>query len=405
MVNTHQMNGGAARAAYRTFCAILIHRPKSRYLSLFKENKDVAVIGLTPNTVRAALAKRFAKLDQLPLSRYKHRIGTLFTPALYANPFRKKISHYHPRLLHLHWTGSGMLNIDDIDKIVCPIVWTLHDTWAFTGGCHYPGACDNYKKKCGQCPQLGSNDPGDLSQKILQKKSESWATKNITIVTPSRWMGEIAQQSSLFNNRNIIVIPNGLDTNTFKPIDRQAARNYLSIDDDYPVILFGAQNVSDLRKGGDLLCAALVHYAKPCTLLLFGVGTLAIEHAPLVTIRRLGNLNDDASLSLAYSAADVFACPSREDNLPNTIAEALACGTPCVAFNINGIPDMIEHMKTGWLAKPFDAIDLAAGITWLAHSADKQQLRHNTREKALNDYTLEVMGKRYAELYEELLLR
>lgn len=403
MVNTNAFAGGAARAAWRTFTAIRTVFPQARYLTLFKEGKDRHITGLAKNSIRAALAQRWLKHDQQVLAAYPNRIPTDFTPGLRANPFRKRLSRHQPALIHLHWIGNGMSSIDEIGVLDCPIIWTLHDTWAFTGGCHYPGNCTGFQHSCGQCPQLNSKNTADLSHTLLTRKTQAWSGLNLTIVTPSHWMANLARQSQLFQGRRIDVIPNGLDTDTFRPIDRQAARQYFNLPKDQPVLLFGAQNLHDDRKGADLLVQALMRYHKPCTLLLFGHGQLDINDAPWVTIRRLGTLVDDASLSLAYSAADVFACPSREDNLPNTVAEALACGTPCLAFNTHGLPEMITHQGNGWLARPFEPDDLAAGITWLCETADKEALRHASRAKALNDYNLHTMSDRYASLYVELL--
>jgi glycosyltransferase involved in cell wall biosynthesis len=159
----------------------------------------------------------------------------------------------------------------------------------------------------------------------------------------------------------------------------------------------------DPRKGGDLLCDALKQLDQPCTLLLFGEGILPLEESSHISVRRLGSLADDISLAMVYSAADVFVCPSREDNLPNTVAEALACGTPCAAFATNGLPDMIEHQKNGWLARPFDPADLAEGIRWLTGHPQRDQLRQAAREKAVSEYNMTVMGNRYMTLYEDVL--
>jgi glycosyltransferase involved in cell wall biosynthesis len=279
----------------------------------------------------------------------------------------------------------------------------LHDTWAFTGGCHYNGDCTGFQRECGSCPQLNSIDDNDMSRALMRRKAATFRGLDLTIVTPSRWMAGLAASSSLFAGRRIEVIPNGLDTEAFKPIDRRAARAYLGVDDERPVILFGAHWLPDPRKGGDLLCKALASYGGPCTLLTFGEGQLPLEDAGNVQLRSLGMLNDAAGLALAYSAADLFACPSREDNLPNTVAEAMACGTPCVAFAANGLPDMITHGVDGWLAQAFNPEDLAAGIRWIATHPKPEELRRAAREKALRDYSLDVMTDRYTALYNELL--
>jgi glycosyltransferase involved in cell wall biosynthesis len=211
----------------------------------------------------------------------------------------------------------------------------------------------------------------------------------------------MARQSSLFAKRRIEVIPNGLDTEIFKPVHKHAARERLGIPSENPVLLFGTKVVTDPRKGWDLLCAALRGLEGPYTLLVFGQGNACIENAPHITVCQLGSFEGDQSLALIYSAADVFVCPSREDNLPNTVAEALACGTPCAAFAANGLPDMIDHRKNGWLAKPFDSTELAEGIRWLAEHPQPDQLRHAARGKALSDYSMTVMGDRYMALYQD----
>jgi glycosyltransferase involved in cell wall biosynthesis len=203
--------------------------------------------------------------------------------------------------------------------------------------------------------------------------------------------------------RRIEVIPNGLDTDVFKPIDKSVAKAYFGLPPGDPVLLFGAQFLTDRRKGGDLLVEALEQIDFRCTLLVFGIGDLSVGTGGPVTVKTVGSLNDDISLAMTYSAADVFVCPSREDNLPNTVAEALACATPCVAFDVNGLREMIEHRKNGWLARPFDSADLGAGIRWVATHPNREQLARAARDKALAEYGLERMSERYARLYAELL--
>lgn len=403
VVNTYQKNGGAARAAYRTFCGIRERYSDARYLTLFRDDWDPGVIGLFNTSIRGAIAQRLVQLDQRPLHAYPDRRNSFFSPATHPNPMRVRLSRFRPKLVHLHWVGHSLLRVEEIGKLRCPVVWTLHDTWAFTGGCHYTSECNGYRKQCGHCPQLGSASGDDISRSLMKRKARAYRDLDLTIVTPSRWLADMASNSSLFAGRRIKVIPNGLDTDTFRPIDRRAARNYLGISNDHPVILFGAHWLPDPRKGGDLLCKSLSLMGTRCTLLTFGEGKLPIEDAPLVTYHPLGSLTDDASLAMAYSAADVFVCSSREDNLPNTVAEALACGTPCAAFEVNGLPDMIDHQRTGWLAKPFDPADLAAGIKWLANHPHPEQLQKAARDKALAEYSLKVMTEQYSKLYAALL--
>jgi len=403
VINTFQKNGGAARAAYRMFCGVRNCYARAHYLTVIKEDADSAITGRMEGSVKGLLAQRLSRLDRLPLLRYRNRKPTTFSPAFWPNPLRTPLERFNAKLVHLHWVGAGMLRIEELRRLRCPIVWTLHDTWAFTGGCHYPQQCEGYKKQCGNCVQLGSGKEHDYSQALMRRKAKTFEQLNITVITPSRWLAAMAKQSSLFAERRVEVIPNGLDTEVFRPLEYAAARKYLGLSHDRPAILFGAQWVTDPRKGGDLLCDALKHLDRPCTLLVFGEGKLPLDDAPHITVRRLGSLADDISLAVVYSAADVFVCPSREDNLPNTVAEALACGTPCVAFDVNGLPDMIDHQKNGWLARPFDSAHLAEGIGWVVGHPQPEELRRAARQKALSEYSLDVMQKRYVALYNDLL--
>lgn len=401
-VNTQQRDGGAARAAWRTFNAVQALRPDSRYLTLYRQDPDPRVTGIAAHSTPGLAARVLSMIDTQALRLYPHRQDAPFSPSLLANPLRTPLGRFRPRLLHLHWVLAGMLRVEELAAVGCPVVWTLHDTWPFTGGCHYPGPCEGFTRECGRCPQLGSNREHDLSRRLMRRKAKVFEALDLTVVTPSRWMADMAGRSSLFGRKRIEVIPNGLDMGVFKPVDQNAARRYLDLAPGEPVFLAGALKLTDRRKGMDLLVEALSLVDFPCTLLTFGHGSMEPvgDH---VRVRPLGLLADDISLAVAYSAADVFLCPSREDNLPNTVAEALACGTPCAAFDANGLPDMIEHKRTGWLAKAFDARDFANGLRHLAFHPDAAQLREACRAKALAAYGQERMGAAYVALFEELL--
>jgi glycosyltransferase involved in cell wall biosynthesis len=412
-VNTFEKIGGAARAAYRIFSEIRNRSIDAHYLMLIKGDPSPDISGRLHSpfgnfsrsfigVLGRALVRALTRLDRIPFCFYP-RIGTVdFSPDFWPNPLRIRLKRFRARLVHLHWVNAGLLGMEELGRLTCPIVWTLHDAWAFTGGCHYTRDCVGFKRYCGRCPQLGSQSENDYSQCLMRKKARVFNKLDITVVTPSRWLAEMAKQSSLFAGRRIEVIPNGLDTNVFKPVPRAAARERLGIPLDKPVVLFGAHSVTDVRKGWDLLRDALSRQKEPCTLLVFGDGEVVVEHAPHITVYQLGSVYDEARLALIYSAADVFVCPSREDNLPNTVAEALACGTPCAAFAVNGLPDMLEHQKTGWLAKPFDSAELAEGIGWLVEHPQPSELRQAAREKAVSDYSMRVMGDRYMALYEDV---
>ena len=350
-------------------------------------------------------------LDTIPLQFYQQRDRVPYSLQWLPNNINSKIKSIAPGIINLHWIGGGYFPIETIAKFEKPIVWTLHDMWAFTGGCHYSGECDLYTKSCGACPQLCSNMEWDLSKWLWKRKARAWQHLNLTIVTPSQWLAKCASSSSLFRGSRIEVIPNGLDTKRYKPVDKQLAKNLIGLPLDKQIILFGAVSAtSDTRKGFHLLMPALQklsHSQRQDQIELVIFGSSQPSKIPDLgfKVHYLGKLNDDISLALLYAAADVFVAPSIQDNLPNTVMEALACGTPSVAFHIGGMPDMIEHQQNGYLAQPFELEDLAKGIVWILEDNLRwQSLSWSAREKVEQEFTVERQAKTYLKLFEEILV-
>jgi glycosyltransferase involved in cell wall biosynthesis len=313
---------------------------------------------------------------------------------------------------HLHWTNAGFLSVADVGALRMPVVWTLHDMWAFTGGCQYDEGCGRHAEGCGNCPLLQQRGPGDLSARRHAAKQRHWQGLDLTVIAPSRWMAAEARRSRLFASRRIEVLANGLDLQRYKPLDRAFARHALGLPADRRLVLFGALNPgSDRRKGYDLLQEALARLAAQpgqqpsLALVVFGSNPPRQETLHGLPAYHFGHLHDDVALALLYAACDVFVAPSRQENLPNTVAEALACGVPCVAFDIGGMPDLIKHQHHGWLAKPFDTADLAAGIAWcLEDSAGRwHALCERARRFAEDELALERQAQRHVDLYRQLL--
>jgi glycosyltransferase involved in cell wall biosynthesis len=257
---------------------------------------------------------------------------------------------------------------------------------------------------------LESDQEQDLSRWIWKRKAKAWESVNLTVVSPSKWLAGCARSSSLFQDKRIEVIPNGLDTQIYQPIERHLARARLKLPQDKLLILFGAMSsTSDRRKGFHLLQPALQKlggsdWRDQVELVVFGSSRPKSEPSFGFKTHYLGSLSDDFALSLVYAVADVFVAPSVQENLPNTVMEALACGTPCVAFKIGGMADLIEHQLNGYLAYPFEIEDLANGIAWVL--ADKKQhnlLRANAREKADQEFTLAHQARQYVHLFQELI--
>jgi glycosyltransferase involved in cell wall biosynthesis len=400
---------GAGRAAHRLNQGLQAIGASSQLLVQSKSSDDRRVI-----TPRTKLEKRVAKLrpsfSQLPLNLYPKREPTDYYASWLPDTMHRQIRTLPADVINLHWLGDGCLDVQSLAKFQQPLVWTVHDMWAFTGGCHYSQGCDLYKRTCGTCPQLGSSMAQDLSRWQWHRKARIWKPLNLTIVSPSEWLAKCVRASSIFGNTRVDVIPNGIDPQRYRPLDRQVVRELLHLPQEKHLVLFGAmQATQDKRKGFNLLQAALDDLSETIwrdrlELVVFGSSQPQESIDLGFKTHYLGRFHDDVSLSLVYAAADVFVAPSVEDNLPNTVMEALACGTPCVAFNIGGMPDMIEHQRNGYLAEPYRVEDLAQGIVWVVEHQERHQgLCQYARHKVEREFTLEIQANQYLDLYTDIL--
>jgi glycosyltransferase involved in cell wall biosynthesis len=411
LLNHSDINGGAARAAYRLHQGLQRMNAHCHMLVQTKHSDAQKVIG-SPATsgIGKVIAGLKLTLDPLPLKFYSKRDRSLYSLQWLPDNLASKVAQLEPDVVNLHWINAGYLQIETLAKLNKPIVWTLHDMWAFTGGCHYNQDCQRYTVSCGACPQLGSKRDWDLSRWVWQRKAKTWKNLNITVVTPSVWLAKCARESSLFGDRRVEVIPYGLDLDKYRPINKKVARDLLGLPQNKQLILFLSLGAtSDKRKGFHLLQPALQELSQAGwqeKLEIMVVGASRPEKPPELGFNSyyLGTLSDDLTLALAYSAANVFIAPSLQDNLPNTVLEAIACGTPCVAFNIGGMPDTIEHQHNGYLAQPYKIEDLARGIAWVLENEERhQKLSHRSREKADQEFALEIQARSYLSLFSEIL--
>ncbi len=315
-------------------------------------------------------------------------------------------------IVHAHWINGGFVGIDDLSRINKPVVWTLHDMWPMTGGCHYDSECGRYKDLCGMCPALGSKKSDDLSSFIHRKKLKGWRGKNITIICPSNWMAGCAGKSSLFQRHRIEVIPNGIDANVYLPREANVRQKF-GFSPEKKIILFGAADASDDRKGLKYIKEAIkelyVHHSvliKNIEVAIFGASDRNMMMNLPVRCHMVGSLSNDDSLAELYSAADVFVVPSLQDNLPNTIMESLSCGTPVVGFDVGGIADLIHHKINGFLSEEKNSASLLKGIVWVLGDKERYtELAHNARRIVVENYTLPDIARRHINLYEDLLGR
>ncbi len=411
-LSVNDIRGGAARAAYHLHEGLRAGGVDSRMLVQHKFSDDASVSHVMRllSRIGKEKAKASLRIDALPLRFYPDRPDSAWSVGWFSASLTAPVARLEPDLVQAHWICDGFASIKALAQLRQPLVWTLHDAWAFTGGCHYPYDCERYRQRCGACPQLASKRNFDLSRWGWNQKKRQWRDVNFTVVTPSRWLAECAKASALFHDRRVEVIPNGLNLTRYRPLDQDHARAWLGLPADKKLILFGAMNsASDRRKGFQYLQTSLRRlatqgWAQKAELVIFGASRPA--HPPDLGMQAhyLGYLYDDASLALLYAAADTFVLPSVQDNLPNTVMEALACGVPCVAFAVGGTPDMVEHERTGYLAQPYEVDDLAKGIAWvLEDEARRRALSRQARQKAENEFGVELQAQRYIDLYREIL--
>lgn len=406
LLNTFDNLAGADRAA-RRLCTGLRRIGVEAYLLVhFRLSADGDVLCFT-SPWRTLLRRLKLYVGTLPVRIYPRRPERNFTPALLPDRLPERAAGLAPDLIHLHWLGAGFCRIESLTRFTAPLIWTLHDSWPFTGGCHVPGSCERYRERCGACPVLGSSRDRDLSRWTWRRKERAWRDLTLTLVAPSRWMADRARASALFRERRIEVIPNGIDTEIFRPMDKGAARRQLGLPPERPVILFGAVNaLDDPNKGWALLRPALELVAKdrPEALAVVFGGFAPTTPPPGLETAYLGRLEDDAALVAAYAAADVFVAPSLQESFCQTLLEAMACGTPTVAFRATGPLDLIEHGRSGYLAEPYEVADLANGLLWVLEDEGRRAaLSGRARAKAVDEFALEAVASRYAQLYRELL--
>jgi glycosyltransferase involved in cell wall biosynthesis len=406
LVNTAD-TGGSARATRRIHAGLREVGVDSRLLVQEKASDDPTVVGPESTPARAWSLAR-PHVDMLPL-RLHGRSGGFAVNWL---PERKlsAIRDLDPDVVHLNWVWRAGLSVETIGRIDRPVVWRLPDMTAFTGGCHYADGCERFTGRCGACPQLSGPLAGrerDLSRLNWRRKRRAWADLDLTVVAPCEWLAERARASSLLGDRRVEVIPNGLDTELYRPRDPALGRDLFDLPEDARLVLFGAVDpMGDGRKGADLLRAALSELPALDDVELVVFGASEPDEPPDwgFPAHYTGFLDDDQSLAVLYAAADVMVVPSRYEGFGQTVFEALACGTPVAAFDATGPRDQITHRETGWLAEPYDPSELAAGIEWLLDDAERRTaVGERARETAVERYDRRDVARKYLALYSEAI--
>ena len=413
-INSSDTKGGAAIAAYRLFEGLRNEGVTVKMLVRDKTTNDPDIISCLDferkgwiGMLDKIIWKIKNKIRKQKWKKYPNR-ESVFLNDLDSISLLRAIRSIDFDILHLHFVANRFLDLHELTKVNKPIVWTLHDSWAFTGICHFFYDCKRYEESCGCCPMLHSDNPNDFTHQIWKIKNEIYKKCDLHIVTPSNWLGNCATKSSLFSGFPLSVIPNGISTQLYKPLPVSEARESLGLDADKHYLLFGAVNAtSDSNKGFDLLLEALKQLKqvgdKQIELLVFGAEQPSCELNFGFLTTYMGIIRDENKLVQIYNSADVVIVPSRSENFSNTILESLSCGTPVVGFDIGGNSDLIAHKQNGYLAKHFDTEDLMSGIVWCLESKNQYDMSETARMKVDESFNLRGICLEYLNVYKELI--
>ncbi len=303
-------------------------------------------------------------------------------------------------VLHLHWVSFSFISIAQIRQLsdLKPVFWTLHDMWAFTGGCHYAFDCTHYADTCGDCYYLKRTS--SRSARTLTYKQNTWEGASFQVLTTSQWMADCAKRSTLFKRRNIEVLATPIDIEVFSPVMVQRKES------DRLILLFGAVDVEDHRKGFHLFQQAVQclvsekFLVEVCVFGTNGNDSIANLDCPVTF---LGHIQEEKELALAYSRADIFILPSLQDNLPNTVMESLSCATPVVTFDSGGVVDMVKHQQTGYVAKLGNYEDLAEGIKYFSDRQVLKKASEAARTHIVDNFSEKVIAQKQIQLYKSVL--
>ena len=411
-LNTSDKQGGAAIAAKRIADALNKEQMKVVMLVRDKTGNDFDVL---PIRQTPKLTYNFV------MERIKIWANNLFTRKnLFAVSIANKGSRItqlpefkNADIIHLHWINQGFLSLKEIKRIIDsgkPIVWTMHDMWPITGICHHARTCTKYTFECTKCPFIRNKYTSkDLSYRIFHKKMRIYQSSMspINFVGCSQWLMQKAIDSALTENQNVLNIPNPINTDTFQPLNSEDCRKHFGLPKNMKLILFGAAKTTNRRKGIEYFINACLELRQttttPIGIVLYGSDSDQLKDRFTLPTYSLGYIRNEKDIIKLYNAVDLFALPSLEENLPNSIMEAMACGVPCVGFDIGGIPELIDHLHNGYIAKYKSSTDLAQGLKWALENNKDQALSQEARRKVLDSFSEKIVAKQYINLYNNIL--
>ena len=418
-ISTYDSTGGAAKAAYRLHRGLREMGENSLMLVKHKSSSDTTILQMAEHFSRETAAMDFY-CGTVIQKNYINSHRTDISNTFFSLPYPGMDLERHPAIqaadiINLHWIAYYQ-SPESLRKILSlgkPVVWTLHDQWPFTGGCHYSAGCLKYVNECSSCPQL-SEDPFGLSAAILKDRKNVFQDTPLTLVSPSRWMAHCARESLIFRKARIETIPNSIDTGKYSPMPKDLARKNLGMDPEGIVLLFGSENMAERRKGlSELLqslhfCMASAQWGGVSSkgkirVLCYGNPPPELQSSGIPIIP-LGFLRDEEQLRFVYCAADIFLLPSLEDNLPNTILESLSCGTPVIAFDTGGIRDIVIDGRTGFTLPLGNHRAFGEAIAALCiNQKQRESLGQNARALMAEQFALANQARDYAALYQDVI--
>lgn len=414
LVARHPKKGGAAIAASRLFEALKVRGVDVKMLVQDGGELEKGIYSTTHGRVKRWINLSRFILERLAFLRQERSksIRFLFSLANTGESIKRNRQVLEADVIHLHWINAGFLSLRTLKEVLQlgkPVVWTFHDMWPFTGGCHYALDCREYTRECGLCPYLKKPGKRDLSHRIWKKKERLFRDGKFTVITPSKWLQLCVSESSLLQHTPAVAIHNPVDPGLFKPVDREKACRDLGLDPSRKYILFGAATMRNMLKGFDYfekamgMIAAEPEQIEDVEILLFGKTREDVAQLFPLKTRNFTFVQSIQTMVELYSVAHLFVIPSLQDNLPNTIIESMLCGTPVVGFRTGGIPEMIDHKVNGYLAEYQSSADLAEGIKWILSMEAYGAFSAEIRNLALTLFSMDRSVEMHLDLYRKML--
>lgn len=413
IINTSERIGGAAIAATRLMEALKKNGVKARMLVRDKQTDSMTVSAI-PSSWLLPLKFMWERFCIWVANGFSKRNLFQIDIANTGTDITKLYEFEQADVVHLHWINQGFLSMSDLYKIIHsgkPVVITMHDMWYFTGICHYSGDCTKYQNYCYKCDLLSNGGvASDPAIKVYEQKRKLYSGVKLAFVGCSEWIASLANKSALTRGQFVTCIPNAINSHIFRPMNMDEVRKKRRLPVGKRLILFGSQRITDERKGFKYLVEAcnIIKFEDPELAMNIGVVVLGgdamkVKNSIPLEVFPVDYLSNEQDIVELYNAVDIFVTPSLQDNLPNTIVEAMSCGTPCVGFNIGGIPEMIDHKQNGYVAEYKNSQDFADGIRWCLDKSRYDSLCTDAHTKAVNTYSEDRVARRYTEIYEMLL--